>query len=462
MSKELALQQKIGYVDPAAVAAAESVKAMVQARFIMALQKPRDFDEVRDAILSACKRPAFAEKAEFRVKRGSIYNKATREWEDHFVPGLIIRFAEMALREWRNCSTEVQVVFEDADTKRLRLMVLYQETNAAFTKEIAIKKIVERKKADDREVLGERLNSEGKTVYIVRATEDEIQNKENAMISKVIRNEGLRLIPADIKDEATEITRETLRNRDSKDPDGAKKKILDSFSSLGVKPAELKKFLGHGTDILSPKELEDLRGIYRAIKDGEASWADYISQDRGEGEGTPPIPELDNTPALQSLAKEWKVDWEKVQEFAEHSAATNSITKVAFIDKAVGNPKSFFAAFGVWMEKQEPAKRTRRTKAEMEADEKKAMQQQGKPPEPPQDTRMGQTAIQGQDKAVNAPGGNSGPTKAATAEQMATIYAGLKEKDIAVAMVCHDWEVKSLEELDVATADQVIKWIETT
>ncbi len=58
----------------------------------------------------------------------------------------------------------------------------------------------------------------------------------------------------------------------------AKKKILDSFSEIGVKPKDLQKYLGHPTDSLSPKELADLRGIYRAIKDGEASWSDYTTE----------------------------------------------------------------------------------------------------------------------------------------------------------------------------------------
>ena len=439
MTKELALQHKLGYVDPAAVAAAESVKAMVQARFIMAMQKPRDFDQARDAILTACKRPAFAEKAEFSVKRGSKYNQATRQWEDNMVKGPSIRFAELALREWRNCSSEIQVVYEDADTKRIRVMVLDLETNAAFTKEIAIKKIVERKKADDREILGERTNSDGKKVYIVRATEDEIQNKENAMISKVIRNEGLRLIPADIIEEGMDAARATLRNRDAADPDGAKKKILDAFSSLGIKPAELKKFLGHGTDILSPKETEDLRGIYRAIKDGEATWADYI--ETKEGQEKPEAPEVDPAAVEEFDRQVLETGWT-----AQNSpgAIENYVAQIAKVNKQTveavkaqagtqANFPTFWASFLAW---HKP--------------DKKAPGRPKKAAEPPE-------AIQGQAGGEVLPNITTTPLlRNITPDQLTAIKDAITEGKITALKIYGDCDVSALGELTLEAAKQIL------
>jgi hypothetical protein len=124
--------------------------------------------------------------------------------------------------------------------------------------------------------VAERVNTNGEKVFIVRATDDEIHNKEAAAISKALRNEGLRVIPQDIIDEAMDTARDTLKNRDKADPDAAKKKLLDSFSEIGVKPKDLQVYLKHSTDQLNPSELQDLRSIYRAIKDGEARWSDYV------------------------------------------------------------------------------------------------------------------------------------------------------------------------------------------
>ncbi|MHB8123129.1 MAG: hypothetical protein ACYDG4_13345 [Desulfuromonadaceae bacterium] len=257
--------------DPAAFAAAEAAKARIQSAYVVALNRPRNVDQSRDRILHACKRPAFAERVEFSKPVGGRQIK-----------GPSIRFAELALREWQNIMTDVMVIYEDLLIRRSKIMVIDLETNASFSKEIQIAKTVERKAPKDREVISERTNTAGEKVYIVKATDDELSNKESAAISKALRNEGLRIIPADIIDEAMDVARATLADRDKKDPDAVKKALFDSFSEIGVKPKDLQKYLKHSTDALTPAELQELRGIYRAIKDGEARWADYVTEEEKE------------------------------------------------------------------------------------------------------------------------------------------------------------------------------------
>jgi hypothetical protein len=250
--------------DPAAIAAAESAKARIQAAYIMAMNKPRNEDEARIKILNACKRPAFAERVEFSKPVGKMKIK-----------GPSIRLAELVLREWENIYSDTQVIYEDDTVRRVRVSIIDLETNAQFSKEVQIRKTVERKKPDGYEIVGERTNSRGEKVYIVNATDDDLQNKENALISKAIRNEGLRLIPSDIIDEAIDTARETLRKKNSEDPQAAKKKIFDSFYSVGISPKELEKYLKHSVETISPAELEELRGIFTSIKEGSSTWADY-------------------------------------------------------------------------------------------------------------------------------------------------------------------------------------------
>ena len=262
--------------DPAAVAAAEAAKARIQAAYIMALHKPRNADQARDRILHACKRPGFAERVEYSKPVGG---KA--------IKGPSIRFAEVALREWQNVMVETQTIYEDEWVRRVKVFVTDLETNATFSKEIQISKTVERKSKKDREILSERLNSYNETVYVVKATDDEITNKEAAQISKVIRNEGLRLIPQDIIDEALDAARKTLKARDAKDPDAAKKALLDGFSEIGVKPIDIERFLRHKTDSITPAELHELRTMYRAIRDGEARWVDYLAKNEEDTAAAP-------------------------------------------------------------------------------------------------------------------------------------------------------------------------------
>lgn len=267
-------------VDPAVVAAAEASKARIQSAYIMALQKPRNPAQSRDRILHACKRTAFAEKAEY-----------SKPIAGTTIKGPSIRLAELALREWGNILCDVQVLYEDNNTRRSRVLVIDLETNASFSKEIQVAKIVERKNPQDRGIIKSRLNSKGQTVFVVESTDDELHNKEAALISKSIRTEGLRVIPSDIIDEALDIARETLKKKDSEDPDSAKKRILDSFSALGIPPKDIQEYLGHALDSLTPKELQDLRGVYTAIKEGDMSFFELIKQkDEPKKPKDPPSP----------------------------------------------------------------------------------------------------------------------------------------------------------------------------
>jgi hypothetical protein len=260
-------------VDPAAIAAAESAKARIQAAYVMAMHKPRSFMAARSRILEACKRPAFAGKVEYSKPVGK---------GNPPIKGPSIRFAELALREWQNVMVETQTIYEDDEKRRVLVRVLDLETNAAFSKEIQINKTVERQNATGREVIRERLNSYGKPVYIVRATEDELLTKEAATVSKAIRNEGLRLIPQDIIEEALDVAQKT-RMGEIKDPSAFIKQLCDAFAALRVSPADLEEYLGHAVESCSKIEIDDLQTIFNAIKDGEAKWSDYgTSRDSGD------------------------------------------------------------------------------------------------------------------------------------------------------------------------------------
>ena len=270
-------------VDPAAVAAAEAAKAQIQAAYIVAMQKPRNQMQARSNILMACKRTEFAEKAEYSKPVGK-----------HKITGPSVRFAELAIREWENVRVETVVLYEDDDVKRLRVSAIDLETNAQFSRDIQIKKTIERrsKKGREEDVISERKNTYGDVVYILRATDDEMLTKESAWVSKIIRNEGLRLIPTDIIEEGLKQARETLRSKAAMDPDGEKKKIVDAFAGIGIKPTQLEKYLGHDIGTIMPAEIAELRSMYRTIRDGEASWNDYMkTADQSEldpNEQTPP------------------------------------------------------------------------------------------------------------------------------------------------------------------------------
>jgi len=88
-----------------------------------------------------------------------------------------------------------------------------------------------------------------------------------------------------MQDEAEDIIRSIRMDEAAKDPDAERRKIADAFATVGVKVSDLTRYLGHDLGACSPAELVDLRGLYGAIKDGEATWASAMESRGGD---TPP------------------------------------------------------------------------------------------------------------------------------------------------------------------------------
>jgi hypothetical protein len=270
MSTALSTRQEFGVqesthalVETASTAIAAKAKAMVEARYVMAMRQPRNWDQVRQDLMAECKRPSFAHN------KSAYYRKPIGKG----VEGLGIRFVEVALRCMRNVLVETTMTFED-DSKEIHCVsVTDLESNLTYPLDVRVSKTVERAKpADDGSYISVRKNSYDKLTYTVPANDDDLLNKRAALISKAIRTLGLRIIPGDLQDEAEEIIKAVRMDEAARDPGAERKRIADAFGEIGVKAADLVAFLGHPLDTCSPTELVGLRGIYGAIKDGEATW----------------------------------------------------------------------------------------------------------------------------------------------------------------------------------------------
>jgi hypothetical protein len=262
--------------ETATSALATQARSMIEARYLMAINRPRDLDMVRERLLKECRRPSFAEVARYRKPIGKG------------VEGPSIRFAEAAIRCMANITVETMTVFDNVEKRIVRVMVTDLEANVPYSQDVTITKTIERLSLKTGEVpLKTRINSKGQTLYILEATDDDILNKQGALISKAVRTLGLRLIPGDLLDEAMDEVLRTLNTRDAQDPDAAKRRLFDSFSGLGVSAEQIKDFLGHKGDVLSPKELADLRALYSAIRDGETTWREVMESRAPQDEKRP-------------------------------------------------------------------------------------------------------------------------------------------------------------------------------
>ena len=247
-------------VEMSSTAAAQMARTNVEARFQMALHRPRDWERVRSTIMEACKRPRFAEEARYKVPRGG---------ED--IEGLSIRFAEEAARALGNLMVEARVSFDDAERRTVAVWVTDLEANITWPMDVVVEKTVERRKVfESHDVVGERVNSHGTRLFIVRATDDEVFTKQNQLVAKAARNGILRFIPADLQEDALAEVVKTLTGaaRDK----ATLERLEKAFAVLGVKREDLEGLLGHKLEEITAEEYATLRAAGAALKEGTTSW----------------------------------------------------------------------------------------------------------------------------------------------------------------------------------------------
>lgn len=250
--------------ETASSAVAAQAKAQVEARYLMALQQPRSYLNVRRKLLDACQRPGFAKTARYAKPVGKDK-----------VRGFSIRFAEEVARALGNVLVETSVVFDDDDVRIVRVVVTDLEVNLTWPIDVVVRKTVERKfLKQGQEAISRRINSYNEPVYIVSATDDDVLNKQAALVSKAARTGLLRIVPGDILEECEAQILVTVESADAKDPAGAAKVIADAFYGKGVMPDRLEKLLGHPINLSSPAEIAMMREWLTALKDGEAKWSD--------------------------------------------------------------------------------------------------------------------------------------------------------------------------------------------
>jgi hypothetical protein len=242
-------------------------RADIEARWTMAMHRPRNIDQVRTSIMKECRRPGFAAAA--------IYRKPVGDG----VEGLSIRFAEAAARCFGNIAMEVTQIYDDETTRVVRVSATDLEANITWPQDVTVSKTVERRQLrKGQKPVAERTNSYGDRVYLVEASDDDLLNKQGALVSKALRTCILRIIPGNLQDEAYDICNAILKDESAKDPDAARNAVCDAFSGQGVQPTDLEEWLGHKLDVATPAEIEQLRRLFVAIRDGEATWPDALTQ----------------------------------------------------------------------------------------------------------------------------------------------------------------------------------------
>jgi hypothetical protein len=286
-----------------AVAARQA--ALVQARFVMALQRPRVIEDVSAKLRKECERPSFAKVARYAKPQGWVVDEKGQYVKGpdgqrirNYVRGWSIEFVKRALQIMGNVEPEITTLFDDDRKRIIRVAVTDFETNTSWAREITIEKTVERKQLKNNRgktiaPIGSRENTYGDTVYLYPATDEELRMKEDRLISIYARNMGIKLIPGDILDDCLETIAKTQASEVKSDPDKARKDLIAKFYELGVKASDLMEYLGGQTlETLSPDQILELRAIGVLRKEG-VPWREilasspYRESDEDDGDDEP-------------------------------------------------------------------------------------------------------------------------------------------------------------------------------
>jgi hypothetical protein len=229
-----------------AAALAAQAENQVKSAVLIAKQFPRDEDTAIQRIERACMRPAMAEKADYSYPRGGGQ-----------VQGPSVYLMRAIAQYFGNIEYGFHVIAETDEGALLRAYAWDIESNTRSERDHFVKRLVQRKEG------------------WVRPDERDFREWLGNIGSRLERRCLENVIPRDIVDTAREVAAATRVNQYAKDPDEARKKILAAFNEINVPAKELAEYLNKPIVQASPVEIDMLRGIYRAIKDGEKAWRDY-------------------------------------------------------------------------------------------------------------------------------------------------------------------------------------------
>ena len=250
------------------VGAAEA-ESTVRALFTVALAKPRETVESEAALLTLCKDYEWADECFYRLPRGR------KE-----VTGLTVRFAEEALRLFRNFHASNVVIAEDDRSRTVRVRLIDLEEVRVYESEFIVDKTVERKfLKDGQRSLGQRLNSEGEVVHLVDATEADMYQKTAILVSKALRDMLLRMMPLKFKLACErEIVASIKAGPSGMTRDEIVRSMVQVYMDMGVQARDLEAYLGHPLEQFTDDERLSLRGLAKAIQDGQTSWPDALRE----------------------------------------------------------------------------------------------------------------------------------------------------------------------------------------
>lgn len=222
----------------------------LQAAVLLARQFARDEEAVWERALRTCRRPSFAEQAMYAIPRGGTT-----------VRGPSVYLARELARLWGNIRYGSEIIADTATHRTVRVWAWDIEANTRVAEDVTMAKLVARKRG-------------GKETVMVEPTEIELREMTARQAAIATRNCLLRLLPADLVEACCEAAEQTLRAATSKQRPAVIEQLVQSYARFSVTPQMIEAYIGRPLAQVTDEQLTDLRRVYRALADGQATWGE--------------------------------------------------------------------------------------------------------------------------------------------------------------------------------------------
>lgn len=220
----------------------------VQAAMIVAKRFPRDEVMSHNRILNACKRRSLAERAMYEYPRGG-----------ETITGPSIRLAEVMAQNWGNLDFGITELEQKNGASTVMAYCWDLETNTRQTKIFTVPHIRQTKH-------GAKALTDPRDIYEMVANQG----------ARRMRACILGIIPGDVVDAAVTACRKTLLGGGEPLIDRVRKMAQTFQEEFGVPLESLEKYIGCKAEAFTAQSIVDLRGVYTALKEGQASREQYF------------------------------------------------------------------------------------------------------------------------------------------------------------------------------------------
>lgn len=222
----------------------------VQGAIVMAKKFPRDEYDAMERIKRTCQRATLAEQAIYSYPRGG-----------QTVMGPSIRLAEALAQNWGNIDYGVIELEQKNGSSEMMAYAWDLESNTRVTKIFTVEH-----KRDTR-----------KGTYQLTDSRDIYEATAN-FGARRIRACILGVIPGDVVDMAVGECKETVRKGIGKEPINERvTKLINAFKvEFKVTREQIEKYAERNCADFGEDEFINLKGVYKALKDGQAKAEDYF------------------------------------------------------------------------------------------------------------------------------------------------------------------------------------------